>query len=67
MKMRDKLRLAFENIKNPIRGLVKTYEYPFSSFSKNSTDAHEALGIVDFVMASYGRDDEIILGKWKFK
>ncbi|MBC85869.1 MAG: hypothetical protein CL677_01725 [Bdellovibrionaceae bacterium] len=59
--VRESLRRALENIKGPIRGLVKVYKKPFSKFSKENLDAHEALGITDFTMARFGPSDEIIL------
>lgn len=60
-KVRDDLRFALENIDTPVRGLIKTYNKPFSKFSKDNIDAHEALNKNDFTMAKFGRDNEIIL------
>ncbi|MFK8030868.1 MAG: ABC transporter substrate-binding protein [Gammaproteobacteria bacterium] len=64
-KARDKLRVALENITTPVRGLVKTYKQPFSVFSEGNPDAHEALGINEFVMAQYGREGEITINDWR--
>ncbi len=64
---RKRLRAALEDIKKPVRGLIKTYRKPFSPYSDSQPDAHEALGISDFVMASFGAKDEIVLDSWRFK
>lgn len=58
---RNKVRLALENLKKPVNGLIKTYKRPFSQFSKKNIDAHEALGVKDFCMAKYGESNEIKL------
>ncbi|MFT5208174.1 MAG: branched-chain amino acid transport system substrate-binding protein [Candidatus Omnitrophota bacterium] len=58
---RDLVRKALENIEQPINGLIKTYVKPFSVYSANNPDAHEALSRDDFVMARYGEKGEIIL------
>ncbi|MDM8564106.1 ABC transporter substrate-binding protein [Candidatus Halobeggiatoa sp. HSG11] len=62
-KQKDKnaIRLALENLQQPVQGLLKTYHQPFSTFSANNPDAHEALGINDFVLGHYGRWGEVIL------
>ena len=66
-KTRGSLRDALEQIKKPIQGLIKMYRQPFSNDSKTNRDAHEALNINDFVMASFGTSDEIVLDPWRFK
>ncbi len=58
---RKALRNNLESIESPVIGLIKTYEKPFGEFSSDSLDAHEALGIEDFVMAKYGDLNEIKL------
>ena len=60
---RKKLRLALENLKSPIQGLVKTYKKPFREFSQSNQDAHEALGLDDFCMGQYGDEDQVIVLK----
>ena len=60
---RDLLRQNLESLEGPIVGLVNTYDKPFDSFSAESTDAHEALSIDDFVLARYGDDNAIELLK----
>lgn len=52
---------ALENIQAPIQGLVKRYEQPFTVWSSEIDDAHEALDIEDFCMASFGPENEITL------
>jgi branched-chain amino acid transport system substrate-binding protein len=58
---RENVRLALENLEAAVQGLVKTYEKPFSAFDENRPDAHEALGIRDYTMASFGPFGEIVL------
>jgi len=58
---RARLRASMENIQKPVKGLIKTYQQPFSAFDKMNPDAHEALGIDDLVMAFYGEENQIIL------
>lgn len=58
---RSALRVALENIEDPVQGLVKLYLRPFSVYSDSNTDAHEALGIEDLSMAIYGDENQIIL------
>ncbi|WP_104402739.1 ABC transporter substrate-binding protein [Vibrio penaeicida] len=56
---RSMLRLALENIDVPIKGLVKTYHKPFSMFSTDNPDAHEALGLEDLCMAKFNQTNNI--------
>jgi len=58
---REMVRKSLEFLENPVVGLVKTYEKPFSIYSETNMDAHEALGIEDLRMAMYGDENEIIL------
>lgn len=58
---RLKLKNALENLTTPIEGLVKTYKKPFSTYNNDNKDAHEALGLDDFCMASYGDKNEIVV------
>ncbi len=60
---RDLIRIALENLKNKVRGLIKVYMKPFGKFSDKNYDAHEALGKKDFIMAEYGNKNEILLIK----
>lgn len=59
---KEAIRLALENLDMPIKGLVKTYENPYSVFDpKTNTNAHEALHKENFCMARYGSEDEILI------
>ncbi len=58
---RRALRSALENIEEPVEGLIKTYQKPFSVFSADHDDAHEALDLPDFCMARYSDDNEILV------
>lgn len=60
---RVELKSALENLNKDIKGLIKTYNKPFSIYAKENLDAHEALDIKDFVMGKYGQDNEILLIK----
>lgn len=51
--------LALENISKPIQGLIKVYQTPFSDWTEQNVNGHEALGLQDFCMASYGDKNEI--------
>lgn len=63
-KNRNAIRLALENIKKPIQGLVKNYTKPFSVFNKNTNNnAHEALSSKDYCMGNYGASDEILVSQ----
>ncbi len=61
--LRKQLREELENIKTPVQGLIKVYTQPFSEYSSQNTDAHEALNESDFVMARFGSQNEIIVEK----
>jgi len=54
---------ALESLKEPVKGLIKTYNKPFSSYNKMNQNAHEALTFSDYVMAKYGIDNQVILIK----
>lgn len=58
---RRHVRMALEDLDQPIHGLIRTYVRPFGVFSEEDRDAHEALSIEDFTMAHYGDNGEIIL------
>lgn len=63
--MRDKqaIKVALENLKKPVAGLIKVYKKPFSQYSKSNENAHEALSINDYVMAYYDNNNNIVLLK----
>jgi len=52
---------ALEDLQSPVDGLIKTYSKPFSAYSQNSPDAHEALGADDFAIGRYGLENEVQL------
>lgn len=58
----DKIRIheALENLKNPVTGLIKTYDIPFSKYSKDNYDAHEALNVNDFMMAKFNEYGKVV-------
>ena len=59
---RDKIKLheALENLQNPVKGLIKTYDMPFSQYSKDNDDAHEALNETDFMMAKFDKYGKVV-------
>lgn len=62
IKDRNAIRQALEEIEVPIKGLVKTYNKPFSVFdTENNTNGHEALQSESYCMGKYGQQDEILI------
>ncbi|OUR61572.1 hypothetical protein A9Q74_08775 [Colwellia sp. 39_35_sub15_T18] len=57
------IKEALENLQNPVKGLIKTYDKPFSQYSASNANAHEALSIADYVMAYYNDNNNIVLLK----
>ncbi|MGB0937596.1 MAG: ABC transporter substrate-binding protein [Colwellia sp.] len=55
------LKTSLENLPKPVEGLLKTYKSPFSEFSQNLPDAHEALGGDDLCMAVYDASNAVKL------
>ncbi|MFY8350913.1 ABC transporter substrate-binding protein [Pseudoalteromonas sp. SSM20] len=53
------LHQQLENLQKPVKGLIKTYQQPFTVWSSDSPDAHEALGLEDLCMAKYMPDGGI--------
>ncbi len=58
---RAAMRDALEHLRQPVEGLVKTYRRPFSPWSPERDDAHEALGLEDFCMARFDEQNRIIV------
>ncbi|MGL1933103.1 MAG: ABC transporter substrate-binding protein [Desulfotalea sp.] len=58
---RQRIRNGLEHLKQPVKGLVKTYISPFQPYLPGSPDAHEALGAEDLTMGKYNEKNEIIL------
>jgi len=54
-------KLALESLQQPVQGLIKKYDKPFSQWSEQKTEAHEALRLENFCMASFGEYNQIKL------
>ena len=52
---------ALESLQQPVQGLIKEYDKPFSQWNEQQTDAHEALRLENFCMASFGEYNQIKL------
>jgi branched-chain amino acid transport system substrate-binding protein len=50
---------ALESLQKPVQGLIKKYDRPFSSWNEQQQDAHEALRLENFCMASFGKHNQI--------
>jgi branched-chain amino acid transport system substrate-binding protein len=50
---------AIESLQQPVQGLIKQYNKPFSKWSERKTDAHEALGLENLCMATFGEHNKI--------
>lgn len=50
---KNAVRKKLEQLDTPVEGLVKVYKKPFSVWSEENKDAHEALSIGDWSMAHY--------------
>ncbi len=55
------IRKGLENLKQPVKGLIKTYRKPFGVFDAKTPDAHEALSLGDMAMGKFGKHGEIRL------
>ncbi len=56
---RARLRDTLESLDLPVRGLLRTYRRPFEPYRPQRPDAHEALTVEDYVMATYGANGKI--------
>ena len=54
---------ALENLNQPVQGLLKKYQRPFTPYSKDNPDAHEALTIADYSMGKFNKSNEVVLLK----
>ncbi len=64
IKDRNTIRLALENLNQPVQGLIKLYKKPFSIFNvKHNFDAHEALEKKDYCMGKYLENNSIMVLK----
>jgi branched-chain amino acid transport system substrate-binding protein len=50
---------ALESLQKPVQGLIKNYNKPFTTWNENNQDAHEALRLENFCMASFGEYNQI--------
>jgi branched-chain amino acid transport system substrate-binding protein len=50
---------ALESLQKPVQGLIKNYNKPFTTWNENKHDAHEALRLENFCMASFGEHNQI--------
>ena len=50
---------ALESLHTPVQGLIKKYNRPFSRWNEQQQDAHEALRLENFCMASFGEHNQI--------
>jgi branched-chain amino acid transport system substrate-binding protein len=55
------IKLALEHLKSPVAGLIKTYQMPYSPYSVDNINAHEALDVADYVMGYYQGDNSVAL------
>jgi len=60
---RRAIHQALENLKDPVEGLIKTYQQPFSPVTSVNPDGHEALSQPDYLMGYYGLNNDVILIK----
>ena len=57
----DTLHKNLENLDDEIKGLTKNYKKPFSQYSPQNIDAHEALGFDDLKLGVFDEDGNVIL------
>lgn len=55
------IKTALDNLSSPVTGLIKTYQKPFSTYTLDSINAHEALSIDDYAMGYYEANNSIKL------
>jgi len=62
-KNKDKLAIhqALESLNTNVIGLLKTYKKPFSHYSPEIPDAHEALTDKDYAMGKYNKNNDVEL------
>ncbi|MFT6631299.1 MAG: branched-chain amino acid transport system substrate-binding protein [Bacteriovoracaceae bacterium] len=58
--IRQLLKDNLENLKNPTQGLIKKYLKPFSKYSKENKNAHEALDKNDYTMKKYSDSGDLM-------
>jgi len=55
------IKLALEHLKAPVQGLIKSYQTPYSPYTVDNINAHEALDETDYAMGYYQADNSIKL------
>ena len=60
-KDKETIKTRLENLNTPIKGLIKTYQNPFSKYDVSNADAHEALTEEDFSLANFDAHGNIRL------
>jgi len=55
------IKLALENLKTPVQGLIKNYQTPYSAYTLDNINAHEALDVSDYAMGYYQVDNSVAL------
>ncbi|PKG80934.1 hypothetical protein CXF85_22170 [Colwellia sp. 75C3] len=55
------IKSALEQLQKPVRGLIKDYQTPFSTYTLANPNAHEALDENDYAMGYYQADNSVTL------
>lgn len=55
------IKIALEQLKNPVQGLIKYYQTPFSPYTLTNINAHEALDETNYAMGYYQIDNSVTL------
>ena len=58
---RQAIKSALEQLKSPVQGLIKNYQTPYSPYTLNNINAHEALDVTDYAMGYYQADNSVTL------
>lgn len=54
-----KVKDALENLKEPVKGIIKTWKQPYAKWDPSNPDSHEAFKINDVIMSSV-KDGQVI-------
>ena len=55
------IKSALEQLKSPVQGLIKHYKTPYSPYTVENSNAHEALNEADYAMGYYQADNSVTL------
>jgi len=55
------IKLALEQLKSPVQGLIKNYQSPYAAYTLDNINAHEALDVSDYTMGYYQIDNSVAL------